>query len=149
MVSTPETRVALVPISGDAGATAYEARFDRLGFLAVMDRRCSWWNDTQTVLPPDYVLEHEQIHFALFEVEARRLDARSDEIMARARAVAATPAAAAAEVERAVKQELEAALHSALERNRAFDEETSFGHSPARQRRWRARVDRELTETLR
>ncbi|RUM40276.1 MAG: hypothetical protein DSY57_00015, partial [Desulfobulbus sp.] len=47
-----------------------------IGFEAVMDPACSWWNPR---VPPEkkaYVLQHEQIHFALMEIAARRLSRR-------------------------------------------------------------------------
>jgi len=54
------------------------ARLGSVQFRAQMDRGCSWWND-ETRLDPRYVLEHEQIHFALAEIQARRLTGRDPE----------------------------------------------------------------------
>ena len=63
-----------------------------LVFEAFLDRDCSWWNDANTALPPGYVLEHEQIHFALFELEARSLTGRASSA---ARVTAGPPGAGA------------------------------------------------------
>ena len=42
-----------------------------LRFRAQMDRKCSWWNPKDLGFPQEYILEHEQIHFALCELGAR------------------------------------------------------------------------------
>ena len=62
------------------GSVFYRSGATRLRFFAQMDRNCSWWNPGEVGLPDDYILEHEQIHFALFELEARRLNESAAEI---------------------------------------------------------------------
>lgn len=114
------------------------------GFRAWFVRNCSWWNPE---LPParhDYVLEHEQIHLALFEVEARRLDLRAREIARAARAVAESPELARAAAEERLAAEIRAALGRALERSLRFDRETSGRLAPAAQERWWRKVTAEL-----
>ncbi len=143
IVTTPETAVAIAPLP-DRGAPEYQAVPVALGFQAFMDRSCSWWNDEQGDLAADYVLEHEQIHFALFELAARRLNARAREISESVTAVGATPEEAADVAEQRLRAVLERVLGEALERNREFDEETSFGHSEQRQRVWKQQVEHEL-----
>jgi hypothetical protein len=44
-----------------------------------MNRDCSWWNEKAT-MDAAYVLEHEQIHFALTELGARSLSANAAQI---------------------------------------------------------------------
>src|SRR5688572_27759657 len=44
--------------------SAFETRVTRLGFIARMDRNCSWWNPEPGGQPEAYLLEHEQTHFA-------------------------------------------------------------------------------------
>ena len=43
-------------------------------------KKPAWWNDKIASEQPAYVLEHEQIHFAIFELEARALNARAEAI---------------------------------------------------------------------
>ncbi len=149
VVASPETRIRVDPVVGEDGAVRFHAAPQRLGFRALMDRDCSWWNTRQKLLPEDYVLEHEQIHFALFELAARRLDAESAAIAGSAVATRASPQEAVLEVQEALQSELSAALETALERNRRFDEDTSMGFQPARQEEWLRQIRRELERTER
>lgn len=145
ILSAPDARVELRRVQ-DGDALVYEATPVGLAFSARMDRACSWWNPIQRALPPEYVLEHEQIHFALFEIEARRLDARAGEIAEAAITLGDVPEEAAAASQEAVEDRLREALRAVLERNAAFDEDTSFGYEPERQRAWHERVTRELRD---
>lgn len=119
----------------------------KLGFVALMDRRCSWWNDKVADKAPDYVLEHEQIHFALYELGARKLNASADSI----RRSMLNEGSSQEQVEAHARQALNAALQAATDRliarNRDFDEDTSLGYRPDRQRAWREQVTAELAET--
>ena len=115
----------------------------QLHFTAYMDRGCSWWNE-QSRQEPDYVLEHEQLHFAIFELEARRLNAEADGIRARLAHGGATPEEALAGTREALHRELERALARALERTTRLDEDTSLSYRPQRQRVWAERLEREL-----
>lgn len=146
IVTHADTRVAITPLDPE-GASGYRAVPVELGFRALMDRSCSWWNDEQEDMPAAYVLEHEQIHFALFELEARRLNARVEEISGRVAAVGASPEEAAEGAQAQLRVVLEDVLVEALERNRQFDEETSFGHREEKQTAWKQQVERELAES--
>ena len=117
------------------------ARLERAGFHAVMDRGCSWWNE-EARLDPAYMLEHEQIHFALTEIHARRLSARMRDV----EVVARDPQSAAAEIQ-GVYDRLARETSEALVRDSTrFDEETSFRFAPEAQRRWLRTVEQELVE---
>jgi len=144
ILTTPGTQLAIRQARSRDGTTGYEATPRRLGFHAQMDRACSWWNASQEELPTAYVLEHEQIHFALFELGARRLNAAAAGIAGRVLGTAATPEGAAEEAERWLEEQIQQELYRTLERSREFDEDTSFGYEPGRQKAWRARVDVEL-----
>ena len=127
----------------------FEARVVGLGFQAKMDRQCSWWNDAQTGQPPEYVLEHEQIHFALFELETRRLNSEADAIASRLGATGPSQPAVMSSYTEALRRELEVAAKRVIERSLEFDEDTSNSHRPDRQRAWGERVARKLGESLR
>lgn len=114
-------------------------------FEATMDRDCSWWND-EADLPAWYVLEHEQIHFALFELETRRLNRIFDENPDAAIGYGGSKAAAQDAFNDAIEAELDAAMKRVLERSTHFDEDTSMGVHEARQRIWLDRILRELAE---
>jgi hypothetical protein len=120
----------------------YVARFENVGFRAQMDRSCSWWNTRSVGLPSAYLLEHEQIHFALTEIEARRLTA----------ALRALRIEDSGERGLALLQEqFEALLGESKQRllrtNSDFDRATSGRYAPDEQRKWLARVNRDLAET--
>ena len=121
----------------------YRAYIENIGFHAVMDRNCSWWA-TGTRKPTNYVLEHEQIHFAIFEVAARRLTHRLIELDDELRASDNTAEDAIAKLEPIVQRELQNALDEAVERSGEFDQETSNAYEPTRQRRWLETVEKEL-----
>jgi hypothetical protein len=133
-------------IERDAGG-GFVAVPEGLGYSARMDRACSWWNTSSRQFPPEYVLEHEQIHFALVELEARRMNARLPEIVGSARSRGATPEEAARGVETRLREVLEASLRAAAEQSNRFDQETSLGLHADRQREWRLRVEAELERT--
>jgi hypothetical protein len=127
----------------------FEARVIGLRFRARMDRQCSWWNDAQTAQPAEYVLEHEQIHFALFELETRRMNTEADALASRLGATGPSQQAVMATYTEALRRELEIAARRVIDRSLEFDEDTSNSHRPDRQRAWAERVSLELGEPLR
>jgi hypothetical protein len=119
----------------------------KLGFMALMDRRCSWWNDQTASRAPGYVLQHEQIHFALYELGARKLNASAEAIKQSMMNEGPSQEAVQLRAQRALNDALVKATEELLERNREFDEDTSLGFRPDRQRAWLNRVNEELAET--
>lgn len=128
------------------GERRFVATVRALRFQAVMNRSCSWWNEAND-LDAAYVLEHEQVHFALFELGARGLNARAVVLEATARAAADDPATAARELQAHLRTVLEQATHEVMRRGDDFDRATSLRYDPVRQREWAERVVRELAET--
>jgi hypothetical protein len=119
------------------------ARLEDTTFHSEMDRGCSWWNPTGIPVPSEYVLEHEQIHFALTEIHARRLSATLLEI----RLPTDSQPDAAAQLQRRYDAMLRATMDELVRESTAFDEDTSGRHEPLRQSRWLARVESELAKT--
>jgi len=96
-------------------------------FFSVMSRQCSWWNSAED-LPEEHVLEHQQLHFAIDELEARRLNARADDIgSSDLRAI------------------LEAAQKASRERSTLFDYQVV--RDRVRQRQWFHKITAELEAT--
>ena len=149
ILTTADTNVQVEVVREPGGRVHYRAVARHLRFRAQMDRACSWWNPADLGVPQEYILEHEQIHFALFELEARRLNASVPEIVAGIGAPMETAAAAAALAQERLDAAVDERMHEILKRGRAFDEDTSMGHQPERQKRWLRRVQRELSETQR
>lgn len=119
----------------------------KLGFIALMDRRCSWWNDKLASRAPAYVLQHEQVHFALYELGARKLNASVEDIKRDMMAEGTSQDEVQAHAQRALNEALSKATEELLERNRDFDQDTSLGFRPDRQRAWMQKVLEELSET--
>jgi hypothetical protein len=119
----------------------------KLRFMALMDRRCSWWNEKLAARAPGYVLQHEQIHFALYELGARKLNASVEAIKREMTSQGTSGEEVQARAQQALNDALTRATEELLERNRDFDEDTSLGYRPDRQRAWLQRVTAELAET--
>jgi predicted transcriptional regulator len=143
----PNLKISITGTPQSNGETLYSGKIqERLEFRAQMDRSRSWWNPTLEGVPEAYVLEHEQIHFAIAEAQAQKLNARADELTARMHATGDSKD----EVADAIKQKLDdvirGALDELLERNRAFDEDTSARYDPKKQAEWLRRLTREIGE---
>jgi hypothetical protein len=119
----------------------------KLEFMALMDRHCSWWNDKAASRAPAYVLQHEQIHFALYELGARKLNASVATISREMTAEGSSQEQVQSRAQKALNAALQKATDELLERNRDFDQDTSLGYRPDRQRAWLQKVTQELAET--
>jgi hypothetical protein len=140
ILTTPDTALAIEPQAGGG----FEAQVTELRFVAQMDRRCSWWNPQNPGYPDEYILQHEQIHFALFELEARRLDAAADGLRSQIRGVGSSQDAAHGQAQAELNRLLGERVGAVLERSRQFDQDTSLGYDPAAQERWWREVNQEL-----
>jgi len=131
--------------SGDLyGQGYFFGRIERLSFEAVMLPDQSWWNPK---MPPNrrgYVLQHEQIHFALTELAARQLARDSQKWAAEVLVTKPTPQEVRAELARQIKERINAAMEANLKRQAEFDEDTSLFFNPRRQQWWSWTVEDEL-----
>lgn len=128
------------------GAIIYFGTIRRITFEAVMIPECSWWNPDIPDERVDYVLQHEQIHFALMEIAARQLTRKARNIADTYVAVGSTVQEARSEVEAKVKSMARAAMDDILAEHTAFDNATSLRFDPDVQDRWRRRVEAELRQ---
>lgn len=122
----------------------YIGSIEKITFEAVMIPGCSWWNPAMPDKNRPYVLQHEQIHFALVELTARRLTANVREAARTFMAIHPTPEAAQTEISATVRQWIRSAMDESLAEHTAFDEDTSLFPSPQRQNWWMEKVDGEL-----
>lgn len=144
---TPESQVMVRQLQSKDGAIYWHASVYTLGFEAKMDRNCSWWNTELETLPPDYVLEHEQIHFALVELEARRMQADVPAISRRIEVMGVSRDEVRDVANQRLHNELQASMERIVRISREFDDDTSMGYKPDRQSAWAARAQAELAET--
>ena len=124
--------------------SGYEGYVDELSFRAVFVPECSWWNYQVKPLAAEYVLAHEQIHFALYEITARRLNAEASRIVQTIRAPAPDREAAREGAARLLDAEIARGLAELERRNARFDEDTSMALDGAKQAKWARRVELEL-----
>ena len=132
-------------LSGDSGATRiYDITLKNLRYEALMDRGCSWWNPNSPAEREAYILEHEQIHFALYELAARRWSRLPPP---RFRIGYDTTEEMQENLRNQYRKYLRKLLEEQNREQYRFDEETSIGYHPEVQRRWRQRVRAELEAT--
>lgn len=110
-------------------------------YRAMADPSCSWWNP-ESLAPVDYVLEHEQIHFALMELHARKINQEIRTLRIRVESREQAYDAAQANLNR-VLQRLTRAL---VAENSEFDDQTSRTIDRKTQERWMHEVERRLSE---
>jgi hypothetical protein len=137
-----DVEIDLLKVTEPNGDQRVEGKLKNLKFVAWMDRECSWWNPTNNDVP--YTLEHEQIHFAISEIAARKLNQEAVRLMNELHVTDKTQDAVVAKIQGAVKELLDSHNNGAIERNADFDEDTSVGKFPEKQRQWREEVNREL-----
>ena len=118
-----------------------ETRLQGLSFQALMDRDCSHWNDDSGIRE-EYVLEHEQLHFAIVELEARRLNARAEAIE---HDLVQHGSDGARRIQAGLNELMEAAAQDVAEQGLALDRATSMTLAPEAQHEWMARMNRELS----
>jgi hypothetical protein len=135
-----------VTIRPSPDGASFEATPDRIRFRALMDRRCSWWREGACPQPEAYVLQHEQVHFALVELEARRLNLRAGALAERVRARGRSPEEASAASREKLEDVLRDSSAAILAGHTRFDEDTSLGYRPERQQAWYDRTMRALAE---
>ena len=146
VAADPRARVFAEPVGYQR--RRYRPRVEGLTFRAMFSRSCSWWNRDHDVSPM-YVLEHEQIHFALFEVAARRLNRDVPRMLTSAALESSSADSVIALARRRIQAALEHTLAETGEQNLEFDSATSFGFSPTRQEGWRLRVEKALEDLAR
>ena len=118
-----------------------------IGFEAVMIPECSWLNPHVPEENLDYVLQHEQIHFALMEIAARKLTREAKEETKNYMAIQSTYIDAQDEILAKIRDLVRSANEAVLKEHTAFDEDTSLYFDPESQRRWLERVEDELLKS--
>lgn len=124
----------------------YAGTISQLTFEAIFVPDCSWWNSKIAKSREQYVLQHEQIHFALAELAARKL---TDEINSEVKSYLAI-GNTYNEVQKDIMEKLkileQEAMEKSLEEHTDFDEDTSLFYDPRVQRRWLENVNVRLAE---
>jgi hypothetical protein len=124
----------------------YAGSFDSISFEASFIPSCSWWNDKVPEKLKAYVLQHEQIHFALAELAARKVTLQAKEGLGHYVAFGNTDHEVQMKLRAKVKELLQDAIKSDLKVHTAFDEDTSGYHVPKVQQSWFSDVEKRLAE---
>jgi len=128
------------------GKTFFVGSIPEVRFEAVFVPVCSWWNPE---VPPErraYVLQHEQIHFALAELAARQLTRDSREELKTYLAVNTTYKAVQDELRTKLEALTRDTMAVSFEEHTDFDEDTSLYYDPRAQRWWLEEVEGRLAE---
>ena len=147
-ISIRPTRTTTIRITRGniANTQIYTGRYMDISFKALFNPDCSWWNPRVYHKQRDYILEHEQIHFALTELSARRLNRLYRQYLLDYTAVGNTAEEIKEELVDEAKKMLRQGMEEDLQMHTRFDEETSMFYDPEKQREWLNRVNRQLEE---
>lgn len=127
-----------------AGSDMVLGSVQQIAFEAVLIPGCSWWNPDLAERYTAYVLQHEQIHFAITEVAARRLTAETRENLSGFMVVEYSTEDAKNAIAQKIRSMIKTAVDESLKTHTAFDEETSLFHSPRRQQWWMEKMEAAL-----
>lgn len=129
------------------GVPLYFADIDNLAFEAVFIPENSWWNPNIPAAKKGYVLQHEQIHFALLEITAQKITKEKSHYRKGLPIVGNT----AMEAQRLAIVWIQDIINSyneeILKQHTTFDQDTSLYYSPKIQQRWWTQVNKELGST--
>jgi hypothetical protein len=118
-----------------------------LAFEAMMLPDRSWWNPKIPANMRGYVLQHEQIHFAITELAARQLTIDIQKWASDVLVMEQTAQEVRTELSRQIKDKINAAMAANLKRQAEFDEDTSLFFNPKWQQWWSRTVEEELRRT--
>ena len=128
------------------GMLFYSGTISHLKFEAIFVPECSWWNPALDRRKVEYVLQHEQIHFALAELTARELTIKAGSEMQSHIAFGKDYSEVQKELVEKLKNMGQETIKASLQEHTDFDEETSLFHDPQTQRKWLKNIEIHLTE---
>ena len=125
----------------------YYGSINHLAFEAVMIPDNSWWNSKIEAAMTGYVLQHEQIHFALTELAARKLTRDARKWASKLSVIKQSPQQVYSEIVQQIKGMINSAIEANQKRHLKFDEDTSLFYNPSWQAWWLEMVEKELKQT--
>ncbi|SHO53440.1 hypothetical protein [Desulfopila aestuarii] len=126
------------------GNVVYIGRFSQITFEAEFNPFCSWWSPEVRSERVGYVLQHEQIHFALTEITARRLNRDKSLEILQFMAIGSDPKEVGVQLQEKVKEVSREAMTEDIAVHTSFDEDTSLYFDPVAQQEWFDKISREL-----
>jgi hypothetical protein len=125
----------------------YSGGITHLAFEAVMIPDHSWWSPKIKAETKGYVLQHEQIHFALTELAARKLTLDAQKWASNLLVIRQTPQEVFSEVVQQIKELINAAMEANQKRHEELDQDTSLFYNPSWQAWWLETVEEQLKRT--
>jgi hypothetical protein len=125
----------------------YVGTVNHLAFEAVMMPDSSWWNPKINAAMARYVLQHEQIHFALTEIAARKLTGDARKWASNFSVIRQTPQEVRSEILEQIDALIDSAIKANQKRHLKFDKDTSLFYAPSWQAWWLEVVEKELRKT--
>lgn len=119
-----------------AGRKSYRVHAKDIRFEALMVPERSWWNPAIPDKQKGYVLQHEQIHFAIMELWARELNEEIGRLAGSFDVVTTSPDSAKKEMQNKIDNLLAWANRQSLAEHADFDSQTSGKFNPAAQKVW-------------
>ena len=141
----PGARYVVSP-GGGKNEDHHCAHAENLTFQALIIPEKSWWSSTLAKDRQSYVLQHEQVHFALMEVAARRLNRRIKVEGERLSLCDVDQETVVKRLSARIDAWLADSETESLKWHREFDEATSQLYAPRLQQWWYERVMRELSD---
>lgn len=118
------------------GIPLYFATVEELSFEAVFLPEKSWWNPMVPDNKLSYVLQHEQIHFALMELTARRITKEKAHFREGLPIIEYTSDEAQKKLVEWTKDIINSYQDEIIKEHTEFDNDTSLFYSPKFQKRW-------------
>ncbi len=134
-------QISRVPYYGNL---IYVGSFTHISFEALFIPSCSWWNHTVSENKMDYVLQHEQIHFAIAELTARKVTREITKKMQDFTAVGGADAEVKDELMKVLLDSAHELIASDLKVHTDFDEDTSMFFDQDEQNSWFNRIGKRL-----
>jgi hypothetical protein len=137
----PKIDKQAIEVRTDQTGQLFHVAVNNVQYRALMNRNCSWWNPDTIDSLEDYVLEHEQIHFALSEIAARRW---SEPYPIQFQVKAGSQETMAQNLKVQFQRQFEEKMGELQARNLKFDEDTSHGNISKKHEEWLRLVRSEL-----
>ena len=128
------------------GMLFYSGTISHLKFEAIFVPECSWWNPALDRRKVEYVLQQEQIHFALAELTARELTIKAGSEMQSHIAFGKDYSEVQKELVEKLKNMGQETMKASLQEHTEFDEDTSLFHDPQAQQKWLKKIEIHLAE---
>ncbi len=145
-IRSSQNTLMRISASSYSGNNFYIGSVETIEYEAVFKPSCSWWNPKIPSKRQPYVLEHEQIHFALLELAARDLSRASQQELSGFIAFGESVEEVKEHLLQKVQQLGQKIMQENLKVQTKFDEETSLYFNPALQKRWYSNVMKRLEE---